>query len=900
MKSFWKWPAVFALLTGACLVFPTPVSAGPVGFPGAAQEGRVSMESADGKVTSLIATVAGPWKQDQFFRFSATAVLKNTRPMGTPARTAQSDINFSADLVCIVIHQLDANGKELCADASLGVAKDGTYKLTVEAAPVEGIASVQLECRMIGIAGNAEFGDLSFEREAGVLYLPEKSEISLGKDLSPALQIGGTLRPGLIFHGQNLDSSPDASGTLRDTKLPYSYGLRLLSFNVWFPGVTRQDPSRNLETLSQTYPEASFFLRWWIGPRGTFFSDFPGERMSFDDGTHFAATAAPESSLWRKYVSASIRRAVLNLRKLPSARQIAGVVPMYYVTGEWQVGDPGSPYREKTGAFRTSGFDEIQRAAFARWALEKYGTLEEVNRRWRTSFSRSEDVAVPSSQERFTGGRGAFRDPLLQQREIDFSRFQSEAVAEAIQWSCSEFREVFHKRVLTGPFYGYALEHAWNSSGLQEQGHLALKAVLRAPVVDFYGSPYSYNSDNRGFGKPVDTNAVLDSAALHGKVAFLEEDTYTHVAKPPGGFIAPGEHLKTKTLTETLAVLKRNFGTCLARGYVLYWMGLLEDGRFDLPEIWDAYRPWIDWLKKNPVRPAYRPQVALVIDEEAVSLLNESSRAVAGRWLYELRSILKRVDVTLGIYLQSDLDRIPDSVRCLVLAMPYQLGEKDLAVLRERWMKDGRTLVFCDLPGAFASPACDSGLLTGISSKIIDSPIQPTSLVEPKGLLADFSGQTIGEPTDRASVFWRPGAKLPPVCPYLVIDDPHAEILARYENDGQHRPSLALKRMPGWTGILTGVHSLAPAMWRTIFSDAGVHLYLDTLSTDFDFPDVVEATEDFVMIQSGVDGKRTVRLPARCREVTTLAEQPGVIARDAETFTFEFKKGIPEFFLLKP
>lgn len=899
MKICREFCAVFLLLEAVCAGWSFPAFAGPVHFSGNPPGGRIDLESPDGRTESRTVVLPGPWRQDRFLRFSGTVVLMNTKPAGIPVRTAQNDINFSADLVCIAIRQLDADGKELCCDASLGVAKDGKYKLAVEAAPAEGAASVRLECRMTGIAGRSEFDNLSFEREAGVLYLPETSVIFVGKDSSPALQIGNSLRPGLIFHGQNLESSPDVSGSLRDAKLPYAYGLRLLSFNVWFPGVTGQDPSLNLETVSKNCPDARFFLRWWIGPRGSFFSDFPEERMSFDDGTHFADTAPPESTLWRRYVSASIRRTVLNLRKLPSVRQIAGIVPMYYVTGEWQVGDPGSPYRERTGVFRTSGFEEIERAAFAGWALKKYGTLAELNRHWQTAYSQVSNVAVPSSEERFASGKGAFRDPDFQQREIDFSRFQSESVAEAIRWSCSEFQKVFYNRVLTGPFYGYALEHAWNASGLQEQGHLALKAVLEASAVDFYGSPYSYNSDNRGFGKPVDTNAVLDSAALHGKVAFLEEDTYTHVARSPGGFLAPGEHLKTKNLVETLAVLKRNFGICLARGYVLYWMGLLEDGRFDLTEIWDAYRPWIRWLEKNPVRPAYRPEVALVIDEGAVSLLSESSRAVAGRWLYELRSILKRVDATLGIYLQADLDRIPDSVRCLVLAMPFQLGEKELAVLRQRWMKGGRTVVFCDPAGAFSHHVVDSGLLTGISSKIVETPIQPVSLIEPRGLFADFSGKTIGEPTDRASVFWRPQAKLPPVCPYLVVDDPGAEILARYENDREHRPSVALKRMHGWTSILTGVHSLAPAMWRRIFADAGVHLYLDTLSTDFDFPDLIEATSDFVMIQSGVDGRRTVRLPVRCSQVTAMGGKSGVIATDTKTFSFDFKKGVPEFFLLK-
>ena len=142
-------------------------------------------------------------------------------------------------------------------------------------------------------------------------------------------------------------------------------------------------------------------------------------------------------------------------------------------------------------------------------------------------------------------------------------------------------------------------------SRIQQHGHLSLAKLLDHQAVDFYGGAYFYNSDNRAFGKPVDTVSILDSAALHGKLVFLEEDTFTHVSKSPGKLIAPGEHLKTHSLEETLAVLKRNLGVSIARGYILYWMGLLEDGRFDLPEIWEAYAPFLDWLQANPTRPAY-------------------------------------------------------------------------------------------------------------------------------------------------------------------------------------------------------------------------------------------------------------------------------------------------------
>lgn len=863
-------------------------------------EGRdIVLVSPDGGTAAESFAVPGPFDKNFFFRFSGKVDVKESVPVAPPPMTAQNDINFRADLACLVIRQFDADGRELAADASLGAVKTGTHSMAVETAPLPGVTTIRIECRLSGIKGKAAFSHLTVAPRAGKLYLPEKTAVIQPPASSPTIEINGKPVPALAVHGQNLETSPDVSGSIRDTTLPYANGLRLLSFNTWFPGVTKQNSTTNLATLTQLYPDAHFLIRLWLGPRGSFFKDYPEERMKFDDGEHTANIATPHSVLWKEYVQASLRRMILELRKLPAARQIAGIIPLYYMTGEWQLGDPGSPTRPQSPDFRSAGFDEIHRAAFARWAVEKYGSLANVNKAWETDCSAESGIRVPTTQEQKTALLGDLRDPVTQRREWDFSRFQSQSAVQAIEWSVKEIKRAFHERVIAGPFYGYALEHAWNAAGLQQQGHLALGELLRSPAIDFYGGPYSYNSDNRAFGKPVDTNSVMDSAALHGKLVFLEEDTYTHVARPPKDFVAPGEHLRTKTLEETLAVLKRNLGVCMARGYLLYWMGLLEDGRFDLPEIWDAERPVLDWLGQNPVRPAYRPQMALVVDEPSVSLMVENSRALSGRWLYELRSILSRVDTSLGIYLQSDLDLIPDSVRCLILATPYHIDKKEREALKNRWMKDNRTIVFCQLPGIADGSPREAEEITGIRLEWIREKKQPTSTIEGNGLLAGFAGRTVGIPSDRAAVFWRPNAKLAPTQPLPSITDPSAEPMARYQDDPQHRVSIASRRLDGWTSLVTGVHSLSPSMWRTIAADAGAHLYLDSLSEDFDSPDVVEATGDFLMIQSGRNGPRVIRLPSRMTTVETFDDsRRKVIAENADTFTAEFQKGIPRFFLL--
>ena len=857
---------------------------------------------ADGSPAVWEQKIEGPFAEDASLRFSGKVRLSGVPAQSAFPLTPRTDINFRAELVCLAIRQFDAAGVELACDASLGVAADGEHRLEIEAAPQPGITSLRIECRMVGVTGAAHFSDLRFDRKASPLYWPDPARIVRAAGKTPAWEIDGKILPALLMQGQETGTSNSIEAALADTRLPYQHGLRTLSFNAWFEGVTQQNTVANVQRLAAERPESHFMIRLWLGPRGSFFRDYPDERMVFDDGRQISDVAFPTSSLWREYVGAHLRSFTLKLTKLPEATKLIGIIPMYYITGEWQLGSAASVRDESTGRFRASGFGGLERRAFQEWALAQHGSVKEMNRQWRTNYASSEEIHAPSTAERIRGDFGNFRDPATEGLEIDFARFQSSSVADAIIWACKNLKKNFHQRILAGAFYGYPLEHAEDISRIQQHGHLALGTLLDHQAVDFYGGAYSYNSDNRAFGKPVDTVSILDSAALHGKPVFLEEDTFTHVSKSPGKLIAPGEHLKTHSLEETLAVLKRNLGVSIARGYILYWMGLLEDGRFDLQEIWDAYAPVLDWLQAHPIRPAYRPQLALVIDEQSAALLAEDTPAESGRWFYELRSILARVDTSLGIYLQSDLDRIPESVRCLVLADAWQWTVRDRQILKDRWMKNGRTIIFCGMADAFESGGMveSPGEITGIKLELVKSPRQPVSIAEAGGLFDSFAGKEFAQPVDRAHLFWRK-LDLPPLNPHLVVSDPKAEILARYRDDESHRGSVARKKVDGWTSVFTAAHSLTPLMWRTLVADSGAHLYLDEPTDDFDSPDMVEATDDFLMIQSGRDGNRIIRLPGRASKVESFdSAHPETIAENADTFEAPVRRGIPRFFLLHP
>lgn len=863
----------------------------------------VVLESDQPGLATARTRIAGPFRTDVSYRFSGVLDLKNPSAPSVAARTASELINFDARLACLVVRQIDIDGETLVEDASLGAYKAGTHPLAIEIATVPGVHEIELELRLSGLSGSASFRELDWS-EGTRLYLPASYSVEQPDGKMPLLASRGEWLPPLAFQGQNLDSAPDARATIKESALPAQAGVPIVSMNAWFPKVTRQDAVANLETIHAAFPDKQIFIRVWLGAPQSFFNEFPEVLMLMDDGKHVPKDMATiHSEIWQSFARASIRELCLEWRKLPAVEKLAAIVPMYYLTGEWQIGDPTDPYRPGTIDYRFPGFNPIHRDAFAAWLEAEYGSLDALNAAWGSSHESFASVQVPLMEDRTRRGFGYFRVPESQQRVIDFSRFHSESQIPVIERFCREFKAAMHDQVLTGIFYGYPLEHSVNNIGIQQQGHLATREVLRSPDIDFFGSPYSYNSLNRSFGQPTDNISMADSIGLHGKPAFLEEDTYTHISGSPGKLLAPGEHLKTTTPEETAAVLKRNLGMSFARGYIHYWMSLLGDERFNLPEIWEDYRPYLEWRMAHPTTPPYRPEVALVLDEKAINYIAEDSRPILTRWLYELRAFLARTDTTLGVYEQGDLDRIPDSVRCLILATPYAISDEHKRQLRERFMRDGRMIVFGYLPGLYSDGRiqANSEDLTGIRTELVEAPMQTDSVVtDASGPLAAFTGQTFGEPIDFSQNFWHPNARYAPIRPHLRVTDESAETLARFTGGDGQTPSVVMKEMGDWTSVITAVHSLSPNMWRSLFAHAGVHLYLDSLSSDFRFPDVVEANSGFLMVQSGISGTRTVHLPASMSIVRDFQGMDNaVIARDTDRFEAEFEKGVPRFFLFE-
>ena len=127
-------------------------------------------------------------------------------------------------------------------------------------------------------------------------------------------------------------------------------------------------------------------------------------------------------------------------------------------------------------------------------------------------------------------------------------------------------------------YHGYLYELA--GGRLAGSGHLALSWLLRQAPIDVILSPYAYSPASRNVTMPLLPHGPFDSAALHGKLHVIEDDSRTAFCGGPT--TDPGCHsdgiVATSTIADTVSKAQANMLTAAAHGLGLYFYDIPGDG----------------------------------------------------------------------------------------------------------------------------------------------------------------------------------------------------------------------------------------------------------------------------------------------------------------------------------
>ncbi len=641
-----------------------------------------------------------------------------------------------------------------------------------------------------------------------------------------------------------------------------------------------------LQSAIDADPEALFNLRimvetkhlldnWWNKLH-------PEELEVLSDGSTQSASYA--SKVWQADVKALFIGLIDYLRSAGLYDRVIGYQISVGTCGEW--------IKDWSSMSPQSGdFSEPMRRQFRAWLRQRYNNdAAALQAAWADPDVTFETAAAPSGEAQDHPTHYLFRDPQRERRTIDFYECHAETCADALLDFCKTIKDATHREKLTGAFYGYIMELAWNNcffndggagagladsevSTVQRSGHLGLHKVLRSPDLDFLVSPYGYAF--RGLGGDCLPMQPTESVRLHGKLYLLEEDTLMH-----NNFDADK---RMHPISRSIAIYQRNFAQVVTHGIGVTW---LENNQFqEDPRIIDEAHCWQTryqaigaWATQLDRKPA--SQVAVFLDDE--SYLYESNKNNIDLPLiwHQRVMTLNRFGAPHDVYLLNDLleGSLPP-YKLYIFLNTFHLNQRRRAALRDIVCRNNQTALWFYAPGYINSDAPGSAVHTDHMSDLTGFRFGlGKSYWSAMMHLTDFTHPiTRGLPQD---LFWGTTRSIAPI---FHIEDPEAQVLGEVIYGlGRCKPGLGVKTFNpdssarAWTSVYSATPNVPAALLRGIARHAGVHLYSED-------GDVLYGTPDLLGVHTVSGGCRTFSLPRQVEVVYDLYHQR-LLQHDTDRF----------------
>jgi hypothetical protein len=612
-------------------------------------------------------------------------------------------------------------------------------------------------------------------------------------------------------------------------------------------------------------PQALFHLRIYLetGHDDWWEKTYPGECEVTSEGKRNGMSFA--SKVWRDQAKDFLAAYVDFLRRVGLAERVTAYQVGTGHTGEWVKG-------ESSMYWPCGDFSEPMRRHFRGWLRDKYkDRVQSLRSAWAQPAATFDSAAVPGAEAQLNARHYTFRDPKEERNVVDYYECLAEVCADCLIDFCRTVKSATNGTKLAGAFYGYLLDLAWNGgffrerpdsdySTYQRSGHLGLAKVLRSPDVDFLVSPYSYGF--RGIGGDGPSMLPSESARLRGKLVLIEDDTRTHVDSQDPNYG------RAATLSESVAILRRNFAGAITRGQGLWWatwkVDTVKEPAF-LPLL-KAFQKLGTFALSLDRKPA--SEAAVFVDDKSFFYQSVKNSLDIPLIFQQRLWGPPRLGAPVDVYLLGDLleGGLPPYKLCIFLNV-FSLDEKRRAALKKEVRRNKRTALWIYAPGLIDGQISLENMadLTGFRFGMGEQPWGP--LVH----ITDF-GHPITQGLSQ-DLFWGTNSKLAPL---FHVDDPEARVLGQVVySQGNCKPGFAVKTFPEWTSVYSAAPNLPASVLRGIARFAGVHIYSDA-------GDVLYASRELLGVHTAGGGKRTFSLPRRVEAVYDLFENRTLAENEAE------------------
>jgi len=423
--------------------------------------------------------------------------------------------------------------------------------------------------------------------------------------------------------------------------------------------------------------------RWWD-------DKYPDELVTIDPGDgkpvpfyHPNNKRVPSwaSETWRRDTADSIRKYIAHIKSMPYADRIIGYHIASGTTEEWMMwgGNEG----------QWADYSKPNLEAFRKWLKKKYVNVENLHKAWDDNEVTFDNAKIPTKSERESTNLLSFRDPSKEMGVIDYYLYNSDMVAETMEYFAKVVKAETNNQAIVGVFYGYVLQLI-GEHRQQNAGHLALQNVWNSPHIDFITSPTSYAFRGLGTGYS-HFMSLTDSVKLHKKMWFDENDIRTWLTE---GDL--GEWGRTATYEESLSMQQREFANVICNGCGMWWFdmggGWYDDERM-MSQIgkMKAIADQTIELDKSPVS-----EIAMIVDDASLAYMQVANRISVPLLLQQIPE-LGNIGAPFSYYALDDIENMPEH-KMYVFVNCFAPTEKQRKAIDRVVKKDNRVALWIYAP----------------------------------------------------------------------------------------------------------------------------------------------------------------------------------------------------------